>query len=192
MSSSSEWPNYTIGPRDSIFAMGVASTKFTELEVMLWFIFGTVFNLDMDGSTMIPAKIGNEATKDLIDRRLLKLGWGEPAKGHVEHFLEGFNICLENRNYLVHSGLAWTGSPSIVLLKTSKQGITQAAIPTLDELRAVADDIQAYTEYGRAVGNAINNNLSGHPVFPVSVFPWPHKPVLPRRLRYSSDPQPLR
>jgi hypothetical protein len=44
----SQWPPYPIGPRDSIFAMGVASIKFNELESVLRFIFGTVFGLRAD------------------------------------------------------------------------------------------------------------------------------------------------
>lgn len=192
MATAPDWPAYPTGPRDSIFAMGVASIKFAELEGVLHFIFGTVFGLDMDATTMIPAKIGNEAAVDLARRRLPAAGWTNPANDHIQHFLEGFGICLNNRNYLMHSELAWTGSASTVLFRTSKQGRTLGAVPTLAELRAVADEIHAYTLYGRAVGNAINVRLSDPPVFPVSAFPWPDKPAAPRELQYSPDPQPLR
>jgi hypothetical protein len=192
MTGTSGWPAYQIGPRDSVFAIGVASTKFAELESVLWFIFGPVFELDMEASTMIPAKIGNEAAVDLIRRRLPEGGWQDAAKGDIEHFLAAFMICLENRNSLLHSALAWTGTESTVLFKTSKQGKTHGAVPTLTELRAVADDMQTYIIFGRALGNAINNRRSEPPMFPESAFPWPEKPALPVPLRYSAEPQPLR
>jgi hypothetical protein len=185
MTAAPDWPAYPIGPKDSIFAMGLAGIKFAELESVLRFIFGTVYALDADASTMMGAKIGNDAMIDLTRRRLSEGGWADPAKGDVAHFIKAFDICLENRNYLMHSQLAWTGSESTVLFRTSKQGKTLGAVPTLLELRAVADDMHAYCEFGRALGNAINNRLSDPPMFPVSAFPWPDKPALPRALRYS-------
>lgn len=192
MTEPTKWPPYPIGPNDSIFAMGVASVKFTELESVLRFIFGTVFELDSSATDMLPAKIGNEAAAILIEQRLERVPWKEPAKGYIEHFLNGFAVCLENRNYLVHSNVAWTGTESIVLFRTTKQGLTQGAVPTLGELRAVADDMHTYVSYGRMLGNAINNARSDPPIFPVSAFPWPGKPALPRKLQYSSDPLQLR
>ena len=38
---------YPTGPKDSIFAMGVASIKWAELESVLHFMFGTIFDLDL-------------------------------------------------------------------------------------------------------------------------------------------------
>ena len=181
MTTTPEWPAYRIGPRDAVFAIGVASTNFTQLESVLSFIFGTVFDLDMDASTMMPAKIGNEAAVDLIRRRLPQGAWGEPAKGHILHFLDAFNICLENRNSLLHSVLAWTGSPSTVLFKTSKQGKTHGSVPTLEELRAVADAMHTYTNFGRALGNWINNHRSDLPVFPTRHSHYPTSQLCQRR-----------
>ncbi len=78
-----------------------------------------------------------------------------------------------------------------VLFKTTKTGNVVAIGLTLAELRAIADDIHTYCEYGRLLGNAINNMSSEPPAFPVSAFPWPDKPALPRKVVYKSDPIPL-
>ena len=59
------------------------------------------------------------------------------------------------------------------------------------ELREVADAIQVFTEYGRHIGNWINNTFSEPPIVPVAAFPLPDKPSLPRSLDYSPDPRPL-
>jgi hypothetical protein len=89
--------------------------------------------------------------------------------------------------------LAWIGGDHTILFKTSKQGRTLGAVPTLSELRQVADDMHAYSEYGRALVNYINNAaLSAVPVYSISAFPLPDKPPSPHSLHYSSDPQYLR
>jgi hypothetical protein len=135
----------------------MVSIKFAELESSLQFMFGTIFGLDMEATFTIASKIGNEACLDLMERRLPSNHWREEVDGHALHFIVGFRKCLDNRNHLVHSNLAWTGNEHTVLFKTSKQGKTLGAVPTLAELRQVADDMHAYTEYGRWLGNHINN-----------------------------------
>jgi hypothetical protein len=199
-----DWPSYPIGPKEGVFAIGVASTKFTELESILSFLFGTVFGMVRDDATMIVSKIGNEAAVALMQQKIIRrpseeerdappTPLQEQAADHLAHFIKAFNVCLENRNHLMHSGLAWTGTiGDPILFKTTKQGRTHASAPTLDELRGVADDIHRYCDYGRAIGNAINLRLSDPPIFSGAVFPWPDKSPLPRSLRYTQDAIPRR
>jgi hypothetical protein len=199
METPEKWPAYRTGPRDSIFAIGMVSIKFAELESTLKFIFGTAFGLDLNATTIVASKIGNEACVDLIERRLSANEWGNDINEHVLYFLEAFGKCLENRNHLVHSNLAWvSGEQHTVLFKTSKQGRTLGAVPKLTELRQVADDMHAYSEYGNALGGHINYihwppsaafQISG---LTASVFPLPDKPSPPHSLHYSSGPQALR
>ena len=65
MTEIADWPAYPIGPRDRIFAIGVVSTKFAELESAMRFLFSTVFGLDQEDGILIFAKIGNETAIDL-------------------------------------------------------------------------------------------------------------------------------
>lgn len=183
-----EWPPYPIGPRDSIFAVGVTATRFAELESVLRFIFGTVFQLGFDDSTMLASKMGNEATMFLVRQKSASLD--SIAKDHILHFLKGFDACKEARDHLMHSGLAWAGGTDHnYFYKTTKQGQTVGAAPTLKQLREVADDIVRYVEYGRMLGNAITNSCFEEvPIFPVSAFPWPDKPSAPTQLAFSADP----
>jgi hypothetical protein len=190
MGDAPEWPAYQTGPRDSIFALGVASTKFNELESSLRFIFGTVFDLNRDDTTMIAAKIGNEAVVILTRQKLPETGWPQQHQDDIAYFLKAFGICATNRDHLAHSAIAWIIADKTILFKTTKQGTTHMAAPTLTELRLVADDMNTYSEYGRQLGNAINNRLWQPPVFPPSAFPWPDRPALPRSLDYSPDPRP--
>ena len=196
MADTPKWPAYSTGPQDSIFALGVASSKFAELESVLQFIFSTIFQLESDHGQMMFSKIGSEAVLDLNRRampsaEILKsprLPTGVIAD--VEYFLDGFELCLKNRNHLMHSNFAWNTEP--ILYKTTKKGQTQIALPTLRELRQIADDMYAFSLYGRLLGNAINNRKFEPPIFSDAIFPWPDRPPLPQELRYSSGPQALR
>jgi hypothetical protein len=188
-----EWPTYPIGPRDSLFAIGVVSTKFTELESIFRFMFSTIFSFSTDDGNMIYAKIGNEAAVDLARRRLVITTWPKHARDDVAHFLKAFEICKANRDGLMHASLAWH-SQNIYLMKNTKSGKTQIASPTIDELRETANSINKFIEYGSNLGNAINNMFveGPIPVFPASAFPWPDRPPLPHNLGYTSDPLPAR
>jgi hypothetical protein len=56
MEISDDWPEYAVGPKDSLFAIGVASSNFTALEAVMQFIFATVLDLTIENSEMISAK----------------------------------------------------------------------------------------------------------------------------------------
>jgi hypothetical protein len=45
--------------------------------------------------------------------------------------------------------------------------------------------MNAFCTYGRQLGNAINNTLTDPPIVPVTVYPWPTKPLLPRKLNFT-------
>lgn len=175
--------------------------KYAELEFVIEFMFGTVFGLGIDATTLIFSKIGFEPATQLMSSRLIQLTWSEKFKDAVRHFIAAINICNANRNSLTHSSMMWTdyigsdipftSTDKTILYKSAKKGHTVGVALTLPELRGVADDINTYCEYGRMLGNAINVALSNPPTLPVSVFPWPDKPSLPRSLEYKSGPIPL-
>jgi hypothetical protein len=192
MNNDPSWPTYPTGDRDSIFAMGVASINWVDLESTLHFMFGTIFELDLNSTTMIPAKMGAEASIMLMRQKLPDTDWSDDVKDSASYFISGLSICLANRNHLMHSNLSWLHrSGKMLLYKTSKQGKTLAAVPTLSELRQVADDIKAFATFGQMLANAINNSKFGTPVFSAAAFPWPDRPALPHSLDYSPDPRPI-
>jgi hypothetical protein len=190
-----EWPQYATGPRDSLFAIGVASSNFAALEAVLHFIFGTVFDLGQDDYAMIASKIGTEATLILTRQKVDSLDCEQDIKDRLQHFLQGFQICLANRNQLVHSETSWLMSThkteKTFLFKRTKRGELHVAAPKLPQLREIADTMHVYKQYGVRLGNWINNHRTEPPMFPEAGFPLPDKPPLPVILDYSSDPQSL-
>jgi hypothetical protein len=190
-----EWPQYATGPRESLFAIGVASSNFAALESVLHFMFGTLFDLGQDDYSMIASKIGTEAALILMRQKLDFLDWPQDTKDRIQHFLKGFEICLANRNHLVHSEISWLmgthETEKTFLFKRTKKGELQMAAPRLPQLREIADTMHVYAQYGRGLGNWINNHRTEPPTFPDAAFPLPDKPASPAILGYSSDPQPL-
>ncbi len=186
MEIADDWPEYAIGPKDSLFAIGVASSNFTQLETVMQFIFASVLDLTIENSEMISAKIGAEATVILTRQRLAALTWEEHIKDRVLHFLRGFDICLENRNHLMHSEISWLAgthkTEKTFLFKRTRKGELHLAAPKLEQLRQIADSMMIFTHYGRGLGNWINNNSTKPPTFPDAVFPLPDKPALPQAL----------
>jgi hypothetical protein len=177
---SRDWPSFAIGPDDSIFALGVISLKFMELETIFQFLFGAILRLDRDQTKVISAKLGTTAALELLSRdRVAETTWSEDVKDHVLHFLSAMKICADNRNHLMHSGMAWRfGDKRVVMYKRSRPGSLLALSTTLAELRQVADEMNFYCVYGRKLDNAISN--------PATAFPLPKKkPDLPVKLEYS-------
>jgi hypothetical protein len=187
MTETPKWPAYETGPRESLHAIGVASTNYVELESVIQFMFGTLFGLRTDPARIVFAKIGFEAATQVMGQWLARLDWPQKAKDDVAYFLAGISVCNENRNYLSHSNLMWGESYSTtVAFRTTKQGKILGVGLKLAELRQVADDIHNYTGFGRTLGNAINVHRENPPQ--LAAFPWPNRPAPPRKLEYQSGP----
>ncbi len=92
----SDWPAYHTGPRESIFALGVVSTKFAELESILIFMFATVVGIGMEAATKIASKSGTGNCLHLTRELLSQNGWPDTTNTLVNHFLKGLQILAEN------------------------------------------------------------------------------------------------
>jgi hypothetical protein len=192
MAETPKWPSYPVGNREGIFALGVASIKYAELESIFTLLFALAADVPSWSATMIHAKCGTPACVQIAYQALSSL---ENPRGEDElrYFLKAFETCAENRSLLMHSAMMHQCSDDNALLyKTSKQGKAIISLQPLPKMRQVADDMQAYLNYGRALVNAISvRRPDASPLLPVSLFPWPDRPAPPHKLDYSSDPIPI-
>ena len=195
MAEKPEWPPYPAGNRSSIFALGVASIKYAELENIFTLVFAVTTGIPGWLATNIHAKCGSLACVQLAYQELLPpdmIGPPSRAESEIRYFLKAFEQCMENRNHLMHSSMFHLSTEAeTILMKTSKQGKATISLQPLPKMRQVADDMAAYTNYGRAVVNAISaRRPEVPPLFPVALFPWPDRPAPPHKLDYSSGPLP--
>ena len=173
---STNWPSFATGPRDSIFALGVVCVKFVELESVFQFVFETILGLDPDRDMgKIFTKLGTRAALELSQDCVRQMGRSDEVKDQISHFLSAMKICADNRNVLMHSHMVPRFGDKTVLSKKSKSGSYLYLSIPLAQLRRVADEMNAYCNYGRMLRNALN---------PVTAYPWPKKPSLPVALKY--------
>ena len=110
----------------------------------------------------------------------------------LEAFVKGFRICAENRNLLMHSNINASVQDAIMLHKANKEGHIIACRPTIEELRQVADDMNAYFHFGVLLANAVSSHAGDYANPPVLPFPWPATPPRPKPLEYKSISRPER
>lgn len=194
MPETPEWPSYEIGPKDSIFALGVVSANFVRLESAVYAMFGTILGIDGNLSSRLMFKIGPEMRDRLMREMLPTRVWPKEVQDMAWHFIEGHKVCYENRNKLMHSSVFAHHPYAIVFHKVGRDGKGTIANPLLSELRKVADDMMAFYEFGQQLSNMINFEILGFK--PHAGDPWykswPGTPPLPSPLEYTSGPVPLR
>src|SRR5271169_3472610 len=182
------WPSYEIEPRDSVFALGVASVNYVKLEFALGGVFANVIGLTNELTWALLPKIGNEARVSLLEQALCGRDWPHDRKELISHFIEAFTILAENRNPLMHSNLTSGVKDQIALYKSNRACNTILAEVTLEELRRVADDMDTFSTYGMTIANMIGLEFWGLQTITGNnnTYPWPPKPPLPRKLDYKS------
>jgi|SRR5712671_6686539 hypothetical protein len=100
----SAWPSYDIGPHDSVFALGVASSNYARLEFALANVFCNVLELSSDVVRVFLAKTNNDVRLTVLQEALNARDWPPDRKERVSHFIKAFEILSDNRNQLMHSG----------------------------------------------------------------------------------------
>jgi hypothetical protein len=190
--SETPWPLYSIGDHKSVSALGVASVKYAELEATFTLIFALATEIPGWTATEIVARCGSNACIQLAYQALPsleKMGPPTRAESEIRYFLKAFEQCTENRALLMHSSVFHQGvEDHAVLYKTSKQGKKIISLQPLAKMRQMADDMEAYINYGRSVVNAIGNWGT---LAPPALFPWPSRPAPPHSLDYKAGPIPV-
>ena len=113
-----DWPPFSTGPRDSIFALGVICVKFVELESVFQFVFETVLGLDPDqdmGKTVF-AKLGTRLAREVCEDCLPRMGRSDEVKGLVSYFLFGHEDLRRKSQFpdaFSHAGAVWEGNDTL-------------------------------------------------------------------------------
>jgi hypothetical protein len=195
MTDSPDWPTYQVGPKDSIFALGVVSANCARFEFALHGMFTTILGVDGPLGARLMFKMSPEMRDRMMRELLPTKEWPENVIDLSDHFIKAHKTLYENRNKLMHSNVVSFGSQrSPLFYKTNRDGRTVLSHPTINELRRVADDMMTYFDYGLHLSNKINFDLLGMRPLEGNRFygTWPDKPPPPIPLEYTSDPIPSR
>ena len=159
---SAEWPRYEAGRTDYIFALGVLAANFNRLEGFLRLHFSLHIRVPADAVDHLFAKLDNTDRLKQISLNLTEMPYTSRQKSAVEYFMRGYTICAQNRNILLHAqALPVTEVRSkrerVIFFKTSKNApyLTSRYMPSIAQIKAVADSMNAFADYGQQVGDLI-------------------------------------
>jgi hypothetical protein len=121
------------------------------------------------------------------------------GQDRIEHFLSGFDICAENRNFLMHSLTRNAVGSNQLYLELEKSARSQPTRRNLvrlsvEDIRRIADEIDTYDHFGFNLVLWLLARLDGGVLKlgdgPEQRPPLPDKPALPAKLNLSGAPTP--
>lgn len=177
----------------SIHAIGTVALEWNvaenTLDSIIWLYLGT----DVPTAKLVTRPLGNKGKVSLL-KQLVELK--EPDKelsDAVSHAINCFELCLANRNHLIHSRIAgYSDSDGISLTKYRKANPTQDHRLTIktDYLRDCANEIYYTHSYIKELTAVISLLLTQRALepdpfedsSPAKAPPLPEKPKPPRNL----------
>jgi hypothetical protein len=179
-----------VGSPQFIYALGVISANYNALE----FQFRQLFELYSGMPTPAGLKVFMDSTND---RRQILLKMCAKAsihplrvKNRVDHFADGYSVCAQNRNILMHSEpvplILATGEAAVHFKKYSNRPPFRENIyaPSVKAMRKVADAMYIFRIYGRDLFFHVLQNferdwLANHFTGALPPYELPRKPPLP-------------
>lgn len=194
MAETPEWPSYKVGPKDSIFALGIVSVNYALLEFAVLGMFSVVLGLEDELAPRLMFKASAEMRDRLMREMPPTRAWPDNVKDLTQHFIDAHKVCYENRNKLIHSNLLAMTADAIILAKMGRDGQATLSNPLLSELQGVADDMKRFFDYGTQLASMIRTDVLGIKPKAGDAWyrSWPEKPPQPTPLEYTLDPRPLR
>lgn len=181
---SEAWPAYDAGKHDHVHAMGVVAVNFNTLENLLLSLLHLYFNAEYALAQKLFLKLTNHGRIDTL-KELVRTRESRPeVRCLIDNFLDGFVICAENRNILMHSlylGPKY-GSDNMHMAKFSaKQPVKFNTYSfQLIKVRRVADDIWRFRKIGEDI--YYNIRFTDYPVAGAHYVPLPEKLAMPEKL----------
>jgi hypothetical protein len=192
---SADWKIH-LAHRDHVFAMGVISSNYNHLELCCFWIFRHYMNDSVSGvPQMLFGRLDNARRVEYL-REYAKHEPHPDARGCVNHFLSGYWVCAENRNFIMHSSIDSVPSGPVTdfgLRKRAKSNYVSVTAKNVDakRLRLIANEIDRFDSFGWAtylflVAQRLGGRLilDGKPIVPA----LPEKPPLPELLVPPTDP----
>ncbi len=150
---SDNWPlpRYDIGQSKHIHALGVVATLYNQMEFSLFCLLMDYTKLSSETTQWLIANISNNLRLELL-RRCVGENESDPTtKDHVHHYAACFDICTENRNFLMHSMSSKPNdNASLSFMKASRNDPKKVNHINLclEDIRCVADDIANTMTFG--------------------------------------------
>lgn len=199
------WPEYPPGPHAHVYAIGVLSLNYNELEETLLYLLRHLSSSPDELIALIFEKTPTNVRIQLLQKVIDLSGVDQDTKDVLDHFIKAYGICTNNRGLLAHSRI-WAyrkrDNAAIAAKRTRKSGEEWTYEFPLTLIRRVADEIHFWRGYGSYLYAYLNRLSLSRKKLPegarlVGPTTLPEKPPLPDDLLQSfhsghSKPPPLR
>lgn len=132
-----------------VHAIGQITLAYNNLESYLDLIFQFCMPTDKDFSERLFHKLNNKDRIDLLVAVIRSSHFHPQAKDRLNHLLQCYGICTENRNILLHatSEEAYAGVFHLSKRSANDPAVTNRFKIPLADLRLVAEQIHEISEY---------------------------------------------
>jgi hypothetical protein len=171
-------------------AIGAIAVAWNDLEQWMHRILEKLTRFDREAAGYLTSMLGNVSISGLV-KRVARSTDGRPEiLDLLDHLVEGFEICRENRNTVLHSRLVMelTGGPTAGLAKRAKLGGYNRFSGNITDLVRVAAETNTFGEFAFDVyievlrhPTVIREGLA-HLLMTYKDEPLPSKPPLPNKL----------
>jgi hypothetical protein len=183
-----DWPNYSLGSKDQLHAMGVLIAAWKNVETAFQALVQLVFPQNLKAGIHTFELLGFDGWSKLIRAHFPDFATAEEME-LIEHLMRSSSVCKENRNIVAHAGhpSQVEGSTIVLTGKVSKDRSSLDLIRfDLSALREMADATYATANFGLNLWSAINMRLTNaslqaQGLVPKFFSPLPEKPLLPRK-----------
>jgi len=149
--NTSKWPEYLPGWDDHIYAIGMVSLNYGQLEGMFGHLFAITTGMTSIQVDAFFQRLQNDARVKVFNQLLsARADLPDALKEALVAFVKAYEVCATNRNAIMHSknGGRFTresdSTGGLVLEKVNRDGVRVCSLCTLADLRRVADEIHAY------------------------------------------------
>ena len=149
------WPTYEVAPEDSVYALGVVSINYTRFERTHVWMLAAVANMTEDQAAIITARTNASERAKLIETFFDRREWQSETAAAIKHYIKAMAVLIQSRNVLIHSNMVRGTENRTAIYSLSKQGRHSLFQATLEEIRAVADGLEIYFNFGLGLANYI-------------------------------------
>ena len=143
------WPSYDVAPAAYAHALGILSINYNSLEWIFRCMHEFYNGANRQLTDLVFAKIANNVRLDLLRKTAELVITDDDMREHIEHFADGFAVCTDNRNLLMHSQIILSSSDALTAVKRSRKDGAETGFEfRLSTLRRVADEIRRWYIFG--------------------------------------------
>jgi hypothetical protein len=182
MPNADNWPNYSLGPKEHLHAMGVLIAAWKHVETAYQTLVQLVFPQHLKAGIHTFELLGFDGWCKLIRAHFPDFATAEEME-LIEHFMKSSNVCKENRNIIAHAGHPNQPAASTIVMAgkiTKDRSKLDLIYFDLEALREMADATYTTGNFGFNVGSAIlmrlsNASLQAQGLAPTFFVPLPEK-----------------